>query len=967
MAIELEGLEFQIEAESTNANKSIDTLVNSFNKLKNATKSLKGLEDTTGKFGKLNSALAGFHVDKIEKLSNSLQSLSSVGKIKISPDIAERISDIASACKQLNSNDLAHLEKLGNALKSISGAKIKTPKVKAETEDTKAAPSDNMVAATSDISQASSQVQQFSGNLSGAIGQANLLKSVLSGIGGAFKKDLSKSDVFANSLSDVDILKMKLKAASAEMQKLMDSGKTDTTHFANMAQQVRKLSKELSNATVNKNVFTKGWHIITHPLKTLGKAASGATSKIKQLIKAAAKLPVMFGVNFAAKVKQTTSSLAQFLSSIKRIAMYRAIRTMLSALTQGFREGINNLYQYSLMMGGTFAGSMDRLATSSLYLRNSLGAMAAPIINALAPAIDFVIDKIVTLLNYINMLFARLSGANSFTAAKKTAAEFGKAVGGVGSSAKKAAKEIRDATLGIDELNIIMQKDTSSGGGGAGGADYGSMFEELPIDNNISKFADRLKEAFENSDWKTLGGLVGEKINFLFKNIKAERIGKKLGNIINSGVQIAYYTLDSTNFKLIGNQISKFLNGTLKTIDFKIVGAMVVKPTTSLIDMLIGLFKGLDFGLVAQDISDFFIGIYDELTKWLNSHDWEQIGEDLWTKISDFFSNVKIGDVVKSFFRFLGSLWRAEFLLLKGIIKGMFKEIGDNIGKWFDENVKGKTLPEIGLNILKGIGKGLIGIPLWIFENIIDPFMGALLGETWDDIKGVGDKILGKVKDGWDAACGLAENIGEFLVNVKDDSVNWWTNVGNWWDEKAKLGLEVKIRIENKMKKWWDRVSGWWKEVVGNLWTTLQIKLPKVNVTWGKDPVFGKIDIPSFNVQWNAKGGILDGAQLFGMMGNTFLGGGEAGKEAVLPLEQHTEWMDTLADKVRDRTDNKPNSDLSQVISHLRTLEESIERMAEDMKRQADKPETTTVQIGNKTVTDVITTQQKADGYRFAT
>ena len=44
---------------------------------------------------------------------------------------------------------------------------------------------------------------------------------------------------------------------------------------------------------------------------------------------------------------------------------------------------------------------------------------------------------------------------------------------------------------------------------------------------------------------------------------------------------------------------------------------------------------------------------------------------------------------------------------------------------------------------------------------------------------------------------------------------------------------------------------------------------------------------------------IMKGAQLFGMMGNTMLGGGEAGREAVLPLENHTEWMDTLAYKVR--------------------------------------------------------------------
>lgn len=38
--------------------------------------------------------------------------------------------------------------------------------------------------------------------------------------------------------------------------------------------------------------------------------------------------------------------------------------------------------------------------------------------------------------------------------------------------------------------------------GGASTPDYGSDVEELPIDNSISEFADKLKEAFEAGDWK---------------------------------------------------------------------------------------------------------------------------------------------------------------------------------------------------------------------------------------------------------------------------------------------------------------------------------------------------------------------------------------------------------------------------------------------------------------------------------
>ena len=41
-------------------------------------------------------------------------------------------------------------------------------------------------------------------------------------------------------------------------------------------------------------------------------------------------------------------------------------------------------------------------------------------------------------------------------------------------------------------------------------------------------------------------------------------------------------------------------------------------------------------------------------------------------------------------------------------------------------------------------------------------------------------------------------------------------------------------------------------------------------------------------------------------------------------------------------------------------------RIAEDMRRQADKQEQTIVQIGNRTVSDAVTTQRKANGYVFA-
>ena len=66
-------------------------------------------------------------------------------------------------------------------------------------------------------------------------------------------------------------------------------------------------------------------------------------------------------------------------------------------------------------------------------------------------------------------------------------------------------------------------------------------------------------------------------------------------------------------------------------------------------------------------------------------------------------------------------------------------------------------------------------------------------------------------------------------------------------------------------------------------WKLPKIKLPHFSIDgeFSLDPP----SIPKFSVSWYAKGGILKSPTIFGMSGNSFLGGGEAGHEAVLPIE----------------------------------------------------------------------------------
>jgi hypothetical protein len=192
--------------------------------------------------------------------------------------------------------------------------------------------------------------------------------------------------------------------------------------------------------------------------------------------------------------KKGASGLATFWQSLKRIAFYRAIRSVIREITDAFKTGITNLYHWSDLVNGHFAASMDRLATSSQYLKNSLGAMVSPLIETLVPVLDVIIDKIVDVINFFNMLVSAVSGADTYTVAKKAAAEWDDAGKNVSDNARKTAQEIKRTILGFDEINKLVKPNSSSSGSGSTSGkkptDYSSMFEEKPLTGIFKKISD---------------------------------------------------------------------------------------------------------------------------------------------------------------------------------------------------------------------------------------------------------------------------------------------------------------------------------------------------------------------------------------------------------------------------------------------------------------------------------------------
>ena len=220
---------------------------------------------------------------------------------------------------------------------------------------------------------------------------------------------------------------------------------------------------------------SSGLKILASPLSVLGKQLSKAAEKAKQ-----------------------------FLSSIKRIAMYRAVRAILKSITEGFAEGRKNLYYYSKEVGTEFAPSMDRAATAALYFKNSIGAATAPLTNAFIPVLERVVDHVVELLNRFNQLTAALTGASTWTRAVRYPTQWQDAL----DDAEESARRLKSTMLGFDELNVIEKAIGQGGRGNTSNLDYSRMFEEMPTENdflnNIPEYLAPIRFAWDAEGDNTL-------------------------------------------------------------------------------------------------------------------------------------------------------------------------------------------------------------------------------------------------------------------------------------------------------------------------------------------------------------------------------------------------------------------------------------------------------------------------------
>lgn len=292
---------------------------------------------------------------------------------------------------------------------------------------------------------------------------------------------------------------------------------------------------------------------------------------------------------------------------------------------------------------------------------------------------------------------------------------------------------------------------------------------------------------------------------------------------------------------------------------------------------------------IVKAISDFVMQIWGTLTSWWNDNQQliRQTAETVWNAIS-----ATITTIMNVLGPFLETAWNT--------ISTVISTVWDTI----------KTVVETAINVVLGIIKTVMQI-------INGDWSGA-----WESIKGIAESIWNGIKSIAESVFNaMAQILSNIWNTISSTASSIWNGISSTlsgiWNGISSTVSGIFNGIASTLSGIWNGISstasGIWngikdtiggaidgaKNLVGNAIDAIKgffnfkfewphIPLPHFHVSGSINPldwIKGK-GLPSFGIEWYAKGGILTKPTAFGMNGNSLMVGGEAGKEAVLPLNE---------------------------------------------------------------------------------
>ena len=247
-----------------------------------------------------------------------------------------------------------------------------------------------------------------------------------------------KSRTFAGmeyDIAQVSARLEELRAKKAPLDSLSVSEQRLSENSQMLANMIGMIKNSFVNLLPNLKAVTKGFFSLV---------GRGLINGIKKLGSGIRKIgTALTSVHKGAK-KSNRSLLMMLGSSLLFSTVFRAI----SALINSFKEGIQNLAQYS----DEANSSMSALKTATSQLKNSLATAFMPLITIVTPALVSFINMLNKALTTIGAFFSALSGKSTFTKAVTVQQDYAEGLKDTSKNAKEAKKSLNQYLSGLDEI-----------------------------------------------------------------------------------------------------------------------------------------------------------------------------------------------------------------------------------------------------------------------------------------------------------------------------------------------------------------------------------------------------------------------------------------------------------------------------------------------------------------------------------
>lgn len=523
--VEIQGLEFQIVNDSTQAVAGLQNLINTLNRLKTATNGgATGLSKTAQGIRELSNSLKGLNSgdasQKITRLANALTALSQVGNVKISSSIANQLTAINTALAGLKWTDGDKLTSLANGLRPLSelgkanmttfiNQLSKLPKV---IEDLEAADIDKftqqMTALAAAMKPFADEMQKVSNGFSVFPSKIQKLITSTEKYNASARKATFTTGKFTSGLKALNVAAVAITfrkighfiaQAVTESNKYQEDLNLFTVALGQYAAEAQNYAEKVSDVMgIDPAQWLRNQGVFNTLLTGFGDTAERAQLMSQNLTQLGYDISSFFNISIEDAMQKLQSGISGELEPLRRLGYdLSQARLEQTALNLGIKESVANMTQaekaelryYAIMTQvttaqGDMARTLEAPANQLRILQAQLTQVARAIGNIFIPALNAILPYAIAVVQVIREIANALANLAGFKLTDVDYSGVNSAAVGAGSLADNlddaagAAKKLKQYTAGFDELNVFAPNTGSGSGAGAGGA--GGFDFDLP-------------------------------------------------------------------------------------------------------------------------------------------------------------------------------------------------------------------------------------------------------------------------------------------------------------------------------------------------------------------------------------------------------------------------------------------------------------------------------------------------------